>query len=203
METQDNFNELDEMRQQLEALKSKVDSQGRLNEDLIRTSIQGKMRSIHRTLFKVALVSVLAVPLWIWIRFDLHLSWPVVIMALVIMVGSVVGDIIINRMDVHHMGDDMLETANRLTVMKRRRSIAQRVGLTVCLIWLIWLGYELYSMNSADLGPKFAWFMIGSMFIGAVIGGAIGMCIYHKMQRANDEMIDQIHKFVDEQNQDV
>ena len=199
MENQENFNELEEVRQQLEALKNKVDRQGRLNEDLIRKSIQGKMRGIHRTLFKMSVISLLAIPLWIWIKFDAGLSWGVVIMGIIVMVGSLISDFVINRMDVYHMGDDMLETANRLAVMKKRRSIGQKIGIGVAVIWLIWLGYEFFSRNLADFGPEVAWISLSSIFIGAVIGGAIGLQIYHKMQRTNDEMIDQIHKFIDEQ----
>ena len=51
METQNNsFNELelDDLRRQINDLKQKVDQQGRLNEDLVKKTIQGKMRKLLR-----------------------------------------------------------------------------------------------------------------------------------------------------------
>ncbi len=161
METQNNtFNEfeLDDLRQQIEDLKNKVNKQGRLNEELVKKAIQGKMRGVHGIILKLAIVAI----------------------------------------DVSHMGDDLVGTANKLVKMKRNRVIGQRIGIGVALLWLAWFCYEYFMLNSV-YGTEAAWFSMIGILVGALIGGLIGIRIFNKMQRANDEMIDQINEFTHEQ----
>ena len=53
-----NFNEfeLDDLRQQITELKNKVNAQGRLNEELVKKAIQGKMRGVHSIILKLAIL---------------------------------------------------------------------------------------------------------------------------------------------------
>ena len=96
------------------------------------------------------------------------------------------------------MGDDLVETANKLVKMKKNRVIAQRIGIGVVLVWLVWFCYEYFKLNSV-YGEAVAWASLTGIFVGAAIGGLIGLRIFNKMQRANDEMIDQINEFTREQ----
>jgi len=195
METPNNtFNEfeLDSLRQQINDLKNKVDQQGRLNESLVKKAIQGKMRNVHGIIVKLAIVAILSIPFYIFMKYQIGLSWPLTIATIVLMVGSVTSDYFINRIDVSHMGDDLVETANKLVKMKRNRVIGQRIGISAAILWLIWFCYEYFKLNSA-YGTEVAWGSIAGIVIGAAIGGFIGLRIFNKMQRTNDEMIDQIN----------
>jgi membrane associated rhomboid family serine protease len=201
METQNNtFNEfeLDDLRQQIEDLKNKVNKQGRLNEELVKKAIQGKMRGVHGIILKLAIVAVLCIPLYIMMKYQVGLSWPLTIFTIVFMLASVTSDYFINRIDVSHMGDDMVGTAAKLVKMKRNRVIGQRIGIGVALLWLAWFCYEYFMLNSV-YGTEAAWFSMIGILVGALIGGLIGILIFNKMQRANDEMIDQINEFTHEQ----
>ena len=198
METQNNtINEfeLDDLRQQIEALKNKVDQQGRLNEALVKKTIQGKMRGVHNIIFKLAIAAILCIPFYIMMKYQVGLSWPLTIFTIVFLLASVTSDYFINRMDVSHMGDDLLGTANKLVKMKKNRAIAQRIGIGVAILWLAWFCYEYFMLNSV-YGTEAAWGSLIGIFVGAVIGGLIGIRIFNKMQRTNDEMIDQINEFV-------
>ena len=198
METQNNtINEfeLDDLRQQIEALKNKVDQQGRLNEALVKKTIQGKMRGVHNIIFKLAIAAILCIPFYIMMKYQVGLSWPLTIFTIVFLLASVTSDYFINRMDVSHMGDDLVGTANKLIKMKKNRAIGQRIGIGMSLLWLAWFCYEYFMLNSV-YGTEAAWGSLIGIFVGAVIGGLIGIRIFNKMQRTNDEMIDQINEFV-------
>ena len=194
MEKNINMEELEQMRQQIKELKEQVNQKGKLNEKLVIKSIQSKMRSVHKTIFKLAALVLLATPLWIWIKYDMNLSWALIIFTILMMVGSVIADYLINRIDVGMMGGDLVETSKRLIQMKKNRSTHQKISFIFLLpVWLIWLGYEMYQFHLAEYEPKAAVAMLIPIVVGAVIGGAIGLFIYHKWQRANDEMIEQIN----------
>ena len=203
MENQNNtfndFNELDDLRQQINDLKHKVDQQGRLNEDLVKKAIQGKMKGVHSILWKLAIVAVAVIPLFIAIKYQAGISWPLTIATILMMVASITSDYFINRIDVSHMGDDLVATAGKLVQMKKNRKLGQRIGIAVTACWFVWFAYEYYMANLAHLGPDVAWAAIIPLVFGALIGGLIGTRIFNKMQRANDEMIDQINEFTREQ----
>ena len=204
METQSNnindFNELDDLRQQINALKNKVDQEGHLNEELVKKSIQRKMKGVHRTLLWLAILAVAVIPLYILMKYEDGFSWAFTIFMIVFLMGFVTIDYFINRMDISHMGDDMMETARKLTQMKKNRSRSQRIGIGISIAWLGWFCYEFYMTHIDELGNQTALTAIIVMFfIGAIVGLASSYYIYRKMQRANDDMIKQINTFMSEQ----
>ena len=190
--------ELDDLRRQINDLKQKVDQQGRLNEDLVKKAIQGKMKSVHSIIFKLGILAIVSIPFYILMKYQVGFSWPLIIFTIVFLLGSITSDYFINRINVSHMGDDLVGTANKLIKMKRHRVIGQRIGIGVAILWLIWFCYEYFKLNSA-YGPEAAWGSLIGVFAGAALGGIIGLRLFNKMQRANDEMIDQINELTHEQ----
>lgn len=200
MKTQNNtFNdfELDDLRQQIKDLENKVNAQGRLNEELVKKAIQGKMRGVHGIILKLGILALLCIPFYIMMKYQVGLSWPLTIFTIVFLLASVTSDYFINRIDVSHMGDDLVGTAAKLVKMKKNRVIGQRISIGVAVLWLAWFCYEYFMLNSI-YGTNVAWASLIGIFVGAVVGGLIGLRIFNKMQRANDEMIDQINDFTSE-----
>lgn len=189
----DELNELDDIRQQLNAIKNKIDEQGHLNLRLVKETIMGKMREVHRTSMMLAVAGMFSIPLFIWMKYEQNLSWPLVIFTIVMMMGSIIAEYIINRIDVKSMGDDLVDTARQLTQMKVNRSKYHRISLTIALLWLLWFIYEFYSSH-LYLGVQAARLSVIPIIVGATIGASLGVFIYHKMQFANDEMIRQINE---------
>ena len=207
METNNNnfndFNELDDLRQQINDLKNKVDQQGRLNESLVKKAVQGKMKGLHSFLLRYCVILGLFVPFMMWNFIDNQFSWPFILFTLLIFIGSFTAEYLINRMDVSHMGDDLVETARKLLQMKKNRRTQLTIGFCVIAIWLPWYAYEIFLSLSGTINAEhmagFMTVLIISMVIGIAIGLAIGLNMYRRMQRTNDEMIDQINEFTREQ----
>ena len=188
----DELNELDDIRQQLNAIKNKVDEQGHLNVRLVKEAIKNKMRNVHRTSMMFAAASMFCMPLFIWMKYEENLSWPLIIVTIVMMLGSIIADYFINRIDVQRMGDDMVETARRLTKLKSNRSKSHRINLTVALLWLLWFIYEFYTSH-LSMGVQAARMSVIPIIVGATIGASLGVFIYHRMQCDIDEIIRQIN----------
>jgi Na+/glutamate symporter len=199
----DELNELDDLRQQINDLKNKVDQQGRLNEEGVKKAIQGKMRGLHSFLFKYCLILGLIVPFIIWYFIYRNFSWPFIIFTLMIFIGSFTAEYFINRMQIKHMGEDLVETARKLMQMKKNRKTQLTIGFCGLAIWTLWYLYEIYKSSLPEVGmtemPMFMGFMIVAIIIGLAIGLAIGLHFYHKLQRTNDEMIEQINELTREQ----
>jgi membrane protein implicated in regulation of membrane protease activity len=203
METQNNnindFNELDDLRQQINALKNKVDQEGHLNEELVKKAIQRKMKGVHRTLLWLSILAVAVIPLYILMKYEDGFSWAFTIFTILYLMGFVITDYFINRMDISHMGDDMMETARKLTQMKKNRSRSQRIGIVTSFAWLAWFCYEFYVTHLEVLGNRTALFAIFFIFgVVALVGLASSYLLYRRMQRTNDEMINQINTFMGE-----
>ena len=199
----DDFNELDDLRRQVNELKNKVDQQGRLNEDLVKKAIQGKMKSLHHSLFRYYLVLGLFVPFILWNFIKSGFTPLFIIFTFLFFAASFTAEYLINRMNISHMTDDLVETALKLTQMKKNRKTQLTVGFCTVALWIPWYFYEIYrtaqpNIEEGEMGT-FVTIIILSMLIGGGIGLAIGLTYYHKLQRTNDEMIDQINEFTREQ----
>ena len=195
--------ELDDLRQQINDLKNKVDQQGHLNEELVKKAVQGKMKSLHHTIFWYCLILGLFVPFIIYDFIQSGFSWPFIIFTILFFAGSFTAEYFINRMKISHMADDLVETARKLTQMKRNRKTQLTVGFCGLAIWIPWYFYEIYKASQPEIGSanmaSFMVIILISMAIGGGIGLTIGLFFYRKLQRTNDEMIDQINELTREQ----
>ena len=192
------YNELEELRQQVNELKNKVDRQGHLNEDLIKKSIQGKMKGLHRNISWYILVLLPMSALIIWNFIYSHYAWPFIIFTIVFFAASFIADYLINHIDVNHMGDDLIETTRKLTTMKRNRRRQMMIGYSLLVIWTPWYLYEIYRVQAVPMGFTLSGPFMTAVIIGAIVGGIIGAIVgisfYRKMQRTTDEMLEQINE---------
>lgn len=199
----ENAQELEEMRMSLNALKNKLDKQEIVNERLLRQSMKSKMSWIHRytnvQLFFVPLVALCFLPLVL----SMNLSWWLYGFTIIMVAVSAGFDWFINHMSgLDFMKGNLMETASRLAKMKRLRIRHEIVGMTVLVFWIIWLVYEIYKSGMeapAESGmQEMAWGYIIGVGVGLVIGLIIGFSIFFKMQRTNDEIIQQIEEITGE-----
>ena len=201
METNKDMQELEQMREQMNKLKEKLDKQEIVNEQMLRYTMKSRMSWINKyrwlALLSIPFVSFCFLPM----LFNGTISGWLYAFTVVMVAVSAIIDFIINRVSDHSiMNGNLLELSQKLVNMKRKRRIQTIVGMIVVCLWILWLLLEMrYSSSGSD--PAFQEFT-KAMMIGAGIGGLIGitvaLIIYFKMQRTNDELIRQLDEMTQE-----
>ena len=186
---------MDEMRQQMETLKKKLGQQEIVNDRLMRRSMKSKMSWINRYLvFEIFLIPFVAIMMLLLV-FQHNVSWWWYGFTLLMVTADVCADWYINYLPSNaFQQNDLLETAKKLVRMKQLRRWSTIIGFSVLIFWGGWLFAELWNIRESEIAIA----MMTSVGIGGLIGTAIGLYIYFKMQQTNDEIIDQIENLTEE-----
>jgi hypothetical protein len=202
--------EIEQMRTQMNLLQHKLAHQEIVSDKLIKNSMKDKMQWI-KTYIIVELVVLLpfCMACFTFVKFwsepYFHISWFCLAFLLIGMVADVLLDYRINvssmkDSDFNH--DSLNATAVKLTKMKKFRLQQLKWGFVFLAVALGWLFIEawLTLTPSSDARPLLTACTIGGA-IGIVIGGCIGIYVFHKMQRTNDELIEQIEEMHGEEDE--
>ena len=203
MEKDNNMTELEQMREQMAAFKSRLDKQQIINEQLVRTSMGGKLSWIKNFVWG----EIIAVPILLIIMALFHagngLSWWLYGFLALGLIADATGDYIINRIPKSQLlSGDLVETSKRLVQMKKQRTSWFVAGVIFLVIWLVWFCIEIAMRLDCGCtlphhGTVVA-IMIGAIVVGALIGGVIAWLIFRKMQRTNNQLIEQIEQITKE-----
>lgn len=203
MEKENNMTELEQMREQMAAFKSRLDKQQIINEQLVRTSMGSKLSWIKKFVWG----EIIAVPILLIIMALFHagngLSWWLYGFLALGLIADATGDFIINRIPKSQLlSGDLVETSKRLVKMKKQRTSWFVAGVIFLVIWLVWFCIEIAMRLDCGCtlphhGTVVA-IMIGAIVVGALIGGVIAWLILRKMQRTNNQLIEQIEQITKE-----
>ena len=195
----DNGIDLDAMRTQLSLLKKKLDKQTIVTDRLINRAMKQQMSWIDKYLWFASLVLLPAVcVLWWQAKAMLGLSMCSYLLLVLLTAGSVVADIVINKMcPSDWQSDNLVQTAHKLARMKHTRKVQTQVQ---CALLVVVLAFISYDACTAGVLPRHARLIFGiSMAAGLVVGGGIGLVVLARMQRTNDDIIKQIEELTAEQ----
>lgn len=200
-------NELEQMREQMQVLREKLDKQEIINDKMIRRSINAKMSWIKKYVyFEFFLLPVIALA-WLGIKYIFDLSWWNYAFIIVISTVDVIWDYRINVASLKAdevQTNSLTSTMQKLLEMKQIRAKSFYIMFPALCVWLIWVGIEMwqnlrYVVNLDDFRAGMAY----GGFVGLIIGGILGIIfafrIYFKMQRTNDEVIEQIKEITNEE----
>ena len=188
--------ELEEMRQQLGILKSKLDNQTLVNDKLIRQSMLNKMSFMKKYTWVSFLVLLFIYYGYNEVRIMFNMSWWFYGFTVLVMTFSVCFDAYINRFNKEaFLNGDLIATSLQMQRMKKLRKRSLLYGIFFMTIWVSWFVIELYNGSGAANGGENT-----SMFYGMLVGGgvgliagvAIGIWLYLRMQRINSDIIQQI-----------
>lgn len=203
MEKDNNMTELEQMREQMAVFKERLDKQQIINEQLVRTSMGSKLSWIKNFVWG----EIIAVPILLIIMALFHagngLSWWLYGFLAIGLIADATGDFIINRIPKSQLlSGDLVETSKRLVQMKKQRTSWFVAGVIFLVIWLVWFCIEVAMRLDCGCtlphhGTVVA-IMIGAIVVGGLIGGVIAWFILRKMQRTNNQLIEQIEQITKE-----
>ena len=196
--------ELAELKSQMENLKKQLSDQEIINDKLIRESMKKKMSWIKKyIIFEVCLMPLIIFA-WLGIRYYCHLSWANYFFMIILCFVSIIVDYYINInsiKDDDYNRNNLVETIKKLTKMKRQRAIQMVIQMPLLVCWILWAGVEAYNALPG-IANEFQQGFIQGGIIGGAIGGVIGIIfavsLYFKMQRTNDEIINQINETIND-----
>lgn len=194
--------ELEILRQQMQVLKDKLETQEIVNDRMVIRSMKKEMSWLKKYVYiQFALIPIVAI-VWYFLKYALGLSWWNYAALNILCIISVyysykINLQAINEDDYHRC--NLIETVQKLIIMKRQRTTQILIEMVAILGWFAWTGLEMRE-TLGTLTDELHIAFINGGFIGGTIGGVIGIIVnvrnFYKMQRINDNMIEQINELV-------
>ena len=166
--TNENF-ELENMRQQMETLKKKLDQQEIVNDRFIRHSMEKTASNISRRYNIIMVLGILMVPYFYWVfikqcGFSMTF-WIASSVFMLVCVGATYYNSR-NLNDSNMMTNNLVDVRRRMARAKKFDADWLLIGIPLIIVFLGWFMYETYQLHEGDL--------INGFFLGGCIGGVIG-----------------------------
>lgn len=204
METNNNnINELEQLREQMSIFKDKLNKQQIINDQLVRNTMKSKLSWIKSFVWgEIIIIPILLLGMAVF-HAGTGLSWWLYGFLAIGLIADATGDFIINRIPKGQLlSGDLVETSKRLVKMKKQRTSWFIIGLIFVTIWMVWFIVELVLKTDPGCALPDHNLVIAIMAIavaiGGVIGGIISWLIFRKMQRTNNQLIEQINQVIQE-----
>lgn len=198
METNNNnINELEQLREQMSIFKDKLNKQQIINDQLVRNTMKSKLSWIKSFVWgEIIIIPIMLLGMAVF-HAGTGLSWWLYGFLAIGLVADATGDFIINRIPKSQLlSGDLVETSKRLVKMKKQRTSWFIIGLIFVTIWLVWFIVELVLKTDPGCALPDHNLVIAIMAIavavGGVIGGIVSWFIFRKMQRTNNDIINQL-----------
>ena len=179
---------MEELKQQFAILTDKLESQEINNERLLRTVMKTKMKSINKYyywLFFLGLPIIILCFQTFYCKGQVSLLFYVSTVLLAVL-DTICGMVINKTGNNLWQEADLLTARQTLVQMKQRRKKVEIISIPLVIIWLSFFVLEVFrSSANAFMLSTFA-------VIGGLLGLGIGLLAYRKMQRTNDELIQEI-----------
>ena len=207
MEENNTMMELEQMREQMQVLRNKLETQEIVNDKLVKNSIKSKMSWMKKLIYFEFLTIPFIALMGYGLKEVFNLSWFCYASIVVFCVIDAVWDYRINvasldleKVEKHNLSD----TLQKLVAMKQMRAKAFFIMISLSIPLFIWASIEMWQYISTitfrdDLPTNMVYAGAYGGLVGGIIGFFVGIYIsihiYHKMQTTNDELIAQIEEF--------
>ena len=187
-----NTYELEEMKQQMQLLKKKLEQQKIVNEKMLHAAMKKKLYGLNKKVRVIFIVGIF-VAIWAPGYFTLTGFTPLFCAATSLMLlFSAFKTFQYHRKlwKLNFSESNLIELAGELTLLRTRYNSWYRFAWGMLFPWIVWMGYEATKI----FGEELVWY-IGGSAIGIIIGGLIGTRINNNMIRRSDELLEQIEEY--------
>ena len=185
--------ELNDMRQQMDMLKKKLEQQEIVNDRIIRQSMRKDVAYINRTYTWTSVLALMMIPYCYW-AFVVLAGFSIAFwVATSLFMLAAVGYTYYNGKDMfdsHLMNENLVEVHKKVARAKKRDSQWLLISIPVLILWIAWFAYEIYLKGGSREVIGFAY----GGTVGGIIGLIIGLRIHFKTQRKYREIIEQIEE---------
>lgn len=185
---QNNMNEaqFEDMRQQMNILKKKLEQQEIMNERVIRNSMKKTVSSINLRYYIIMALCLFIIPYGYWAFVQISgLSLAFWIGTCILMLICA-GATFYNGKDLRDTGlmrNNLIDVRKKVARAKKFDSNWLFFGIPMIILWFGWFVWEIDQKG----------LLIGGA-VGGIIGLLIGLRIHYKTQRNYQEIIDQIEE---------
>ena len=187
------MDELQEMREQLAALKEKLNKQEVINDRLLRDVLIKKMKVINKNGWISGICGLFVITFGNFMFYQMGLSTYFLIGTTVMMLFCIATTWIshswINSNEI--VNGDLLRVAKQAQRLQRVYKNWKYIALPMILVWATWLGLE-YAAEVKDTA------MVISMMFGGVIGGLVGGIIGFKQNKKVINELDEMIRHIEE-----
>lgn len=195
---ENNMNEtqFEDMRQQLNTLKKKLDEQEIVNDHLIRRSMKQEANNISRRYNIIMAICILMIP-YTYVVFTMNLG-----LSLTFWIGTSIFMLICagatyynsqNVTNANMMSKNLVEVGQKMARAKKFDANWLFFGIPAVIVWLAWLVWELYQQD-ADT----ARYSLYGVVCGAILGSICGIKIHTRTLQQYQNIIDQIEELTQE-----
>lgn len=191
METKDSNLELNQLREELNTFKSRLETQQIVNNKMMRKVMKEKVIDINRRYLGVSILCVFAIPYCFWCFYYLmHTSiWLCLYTSFFLLTALIYT--LFNGKDLRNnrlLDMDLMEVGKKIAKAKKLDHDWLKIGIPILIIWLVWLFLEMYHQFS---GETFTIFFLSGC-IGGALGAIIGLRLHFKTQKNYQHILEQI-----------
>ena len=192
----ENF-ELENMRQQMNTLKKKLEQQEIVNDGLMRRSMKNTAGKINRRYTIAMIAGLFMIPYSYWVFIKLSgfsvAFWLFTCVFMLVCVGATYYNSR-NLSDANMMTNNLVDVRRRMARAKKFDANWLYFGVPGVLIFIGWFMYDVYQKNNDVLNDGLFW---GGV-VGGIIGAIFGFMIHFRTQRQYQDIIDQIEDITSE-----
>ena len=186
----ENF-ELENMRQQMNTLKKKLEQQEIVNDRFIRQSMKKNADNIIRRYHILMAIGLIMIPYGYWCFVKISgfsiAFWIGTCIFMLICAGATYYNSR-NVSDTNMMRNSLVDVRRKMARAKKFDADWLFFGIPAVILWLAWFFYEVYKIDNTLFEQGLFW----GGCVGGVIGAVIGLKTHFKTQRQYQEIIDQI-----------
>ena len=187
------MDELQEMREQLAALKEKLNKQEVVNDRLIRDVLIKKKKSVDKNIWFVGICGLITITIGnLAFSYWGVSSWFLIgttVLMLVSFLLTIIPHNWVKKADIQ--SGNLLVAAKQARRLRKLYKDWEIIGIVLAVIWLAWLFIE---FSAVIENKQMLYILVGASVVGGTIGGIIGLKISRKVMHTLDEMIQEIEE---------